>query len=188
MPIDVLSARASVLLNTAIQVFMCPTGFAGDLVANDTVYGPDHIPIDGMKLVPNANFQSVLPFGPIPFVGASTNATVVRTREVYRPNYAWVLLLMVSAVLLLSAACIGIVFQLGTIAPDMFDPVMGLTYNNKDMPTAACHASLVAETRLKALAHERVRLGCVDEGAAAARVTFGEEASVSRLKKGRWYY
>ncbi|XHG05030.1 hypothetical protein AWENTII_008281 [Aspergillus wentii] len=191
---ELFSARASVMLNTALQVFMCPTGFAGDLSTNLSSYGPDHIPADGLTVF-SANALT-LEAGPIreglaiefntPFIAASTNATLTRHTEVYRPNYVWVILLVISTVLLLGIAMVGLSLRFATMAPNIFDPVMGLTYRNENMPLHK--TPLDADDRAEAIANDRVRLGYMEDDGIQAKITFGNEANVSPLRKGRLYY
>ncbi|GLI81219.1 hypothetical protein PoHVEF18_009592 [Penicillium ochrochloron] len=52
---QLFAARASILLNTGVQAFLAPTGFAGGLPTNLSLYGPGHIPADGLSLA----FQGV---------------------------------------------------------------------------------------------------------------------------------
>ncbi|KAJ6008033.1 hypothetical protein N7540_012009 [Penicillium herquei] len=49
--IDVFATRASILLNTALQVFTCPSCFAGNFPSNMSIYGPDYIPVDGLAVM-----------------------------------------------------------------------------------------------------------------------------------------
>lgn len=191
------SKRASTLLNIGLQVFMCPTGFAGDFLSNLTLYGPDHTPADGLMSlavsnnlsVPgsqpaNAFFLNIAIDSQTPFIAASTNATVTRHTEVYRPDYVWVVFLSISAVLLFCIAVFGICLRCATAAPNVFDPVMGLTYNNVYMPVESQQSPLDALDRANALADERVRLGYVEDQGKEDKVTLGQEAIVRAMRKG----
>jgi hypothetical protein len=196
---DLFSARASVLLNTGLQAFMCPTGFAGNFSTNLALYGPDHTPTDGLATIFNESSLSVVDIinggfaglgDTIIFVAASTNATVTRQTEVYQPtnHYVWVAILAISATFLFLMGLIGLCLRFATIAPNIFDPVMGLTYGNKYMTSASQQSPLDAEDRFKALANERIRLGFVESNDMVAKVVFGEEARVSPLSKKMKYY
>ncbi|RJE22592.1 hypothetical protein PHISCL_05060 [Aspergillus sclerotialis] len=197
---EVFEARASMLLNAVLQTFMSPTEFAGNLPTNFTKYGPGHIPAKGLVTVANnkSAWAEADPFNlppPIwhladpetPFLGASTNATVTRYTEVYKPSYAWVVLLVLSAALLFCAGAIGIIVRFATIIPDFFDPVLGLTYSNEYMPPVAQQGLLNPEERLKVLARTRVQLGYVDDGGMFKKVVFGEADRVKPLEKGTLY-
>jgi hypothetical protein len=83
---------------------------------------------------------------------------------------------------------IGLCLRFATIAPNVFDPVMGLTYGNKYMNSDSQQSPLDAEDRFKALANERIRLGFVESNDMVAKVVFGEEARVSPLSKKMKYY
>lgn len=191
------SKRASTLLNIGLQVFMCPTGFAGNFLSNLTHYGPEHTPAGGLTEIAAAKNLSwshiqttdaaSLQFGfdlQTPFIAASTNATVTRHTEVYRPDYVWVVLLSISAALLFCLAVFGICLRCATVAPNVFDPVMGLTYNNIYMPVESQQSPLDALDRANALADERVRLGYVEDDGKEAKVTLGQEALVRAMRKG----
>lgn len=189
------SKRASSLLNIGLQAFMCPTGFAGDFLSNLTLYGPDHIPADGLTTVSkelswDSNVTDAFRLGysfdfRTPFIAASTNATVTRLTEVYRPNYVWVIFLTISAALLFCIAVFGICLRCATVVPNVFDPVMGLTYNNEYMPVESQQSPLDAQDRANALGAERVRLGYAEDERKEAIVTLGHEGVVSAMKKGR---
>lgn len=196
---DLFSARASVLLNTGLQTFMCPTGFAGNFSTNLTLYGPDHTPTDGLSTIFNKSSLSIVQIldggfaelgNTVIFIAASTNATVTRQIEVYLPTdkYLWVVVLVISATFLFLMGLIGLCLRFGTMAPNVFDPVMGLTYDNKYMPSASQESPLDAEDRFKVLANERIRLGYVESNDMIAKVVFGEEAHVSPLSKKMRYY
>ena len=189
------SRRASALLNIGLQVFMCPTGFAGDFLSDLTLYGPNHTPANGLSetswniswtdgQAPNA-FSINSAFNTrTPFIAASTNATVVKYTEVYRPNYVWVVFLFISAALLFCLAVFGLCLRCATVTPNVFDPVMGLTYNNKYMPVESQQSSLDALDRANALGGERVRLGYVEDERKEVLLTLGQEGVVSAVKKG----
>jgi hypothetical protein len=124
----------------------------------------------------------------VSFIAASTNATVTRHIEVYVPNYVWVVFLAISATLLFLMGLIGLCLRFATMAPNFFDPVMGLTYGNKYMSSASRQSPLDAEERFKVLADERIRLGYVDTNDEIAKVVFGDEAYVRPLNKKMRYY
>lgn len=198
---EVFAARASMLLNAGLQTLMSPSGFAGSLTTNFTKYGPDHIPAEGLMAVADnrTEWAESDPFDlPVaiqvlgdprerPFIGASTNATVFRYTEVYRPSYPWVVLLVISAGVLFCIGAVGIFVRLVTMAPDIFDPVIGLTYSNKNMPSAAQHGLLSTQERLRRFGQTRVQLGYVEDES-MRKVAFGETTRVMPLKQGALYY
>lgn len=198
---ETFAARASMLLNAGLQTVMSPSGFAGSLTTNFTKYGPAHIPAEGLLAVTSnrTEWAESDPFDlPVaiqrlgdprerPFIGASTNATVVRFTEVYRPSHQWVALLVISAGVLFCTGAVGICVRLVTMAPDIFDPVIGLTYSNENMPPAAQNGLLSTQERLKRFGKTRVQLGYVEDES-MRKVAFGEATRVMPLKKGALYY
>lgn len=195
--IDVFARRASTLLNTALQAFMCPSCFAGDFPSNLSLYGPAHLPADGLTVATNAfNWTQEQAFDgkyelineQIPFMAASTNAKVVRRIEVYQPNYGWIGVLAGSVAVVFLLGLSGLCLRFATIIPDVFDPVIGLTYSNEYMPSTSVQGQLDSEDRLKSAADERVKLGAVEHEDMQARVVFGEEKMISPLNRETWYY
>lgn len=195
--IDVFTKRASTLLNTALQVFMCPSCFSGNFPSNLTLYGPDHSPADGLAIAAKAfNWTIEQAFDGddqlmnenIPFMAASTNATVTSHIEVYKRSKVAIGGLGGSVAVVLLLGIIGLLLRFQTIIPDVFDPVMGLTYSNKYMPSACGEGVLDSEDRAKSVARERVRFGAVENKEMMARVVFGEETLVDRVNGETMYY
>ncbi|KAL3478359.1 hypothetical protein BJX99DRAFT_245525 [Aspergillus californicus] len=203
MNVDLFATRASILLNTGIQAFMAPTGFSGDLPANNlSFYGSPHIPINGLLTAANAsmwdNYDAncylypegvgLLVNSGAPFVGASSNSTLTRYTEVYKPEYAWTVCLIVSTVLLVSIGIAGICVRLKTLAPNMFDPVIGLTYGNPYISlTGRDDDPIDADDRANALSNKVVQLGEVDDYK-GVKAVFGEAGYVTPLRLGVPYH
>ncbi|KAL3441346.1 hypothetical protein BJX65DRAFT_299786 [Aspergillus insuetus] len=199
---DVFSARVSILLNTGLQAFMAPTGFAGDLSTNFSLYGPPHIPGNGLLAVSNQSSYDtglytawyppqavgILVDDLAPFVGASTDATVAHYTEVWQPDYAWASILIVSSVLLFGVGVAGICVRLKTLAPNMFDPVVGLTYGNPYMSlTGRDDDPIDADERASIIRDKTVQLGEVDDYK-GVKVVFGEASYVTPLRLGVPYH
>ncbi|KAJ5937735.1 hypothetical protein N7454_004077 [Penicillium verhagenii] len=192
---DVFATRASILLNTALQVFLCPSCFAGNFPSNMSMYGPDYIPADGMAIMwKTYNLTMGLAFdggfpamGQAPFMAASTNATVTSHTEVYRPLYWWIGVLAGSVAVIVSLGLFSLCLRARTRIPNVFDPVMGLTYNNEYMPSTD-QGELDSEDRAKLLRNERVRFGAVEYKDMKARIAFGGEAMVSVVDNKTWYH
>ncbi|KAL4778669.1 hypothetical protein BJX76DRAFT_362520 [Aspergillus varians] len=199
---DLFSTRASILLNTALQAFMAPTGFAGSLPTNFSLYGAPHIPAEGLLTVANEseyrqfNWTAWYPPQPVgrivwelaPFVGASTNATLARYTEVYRPEYAWAVVLILSSVLLFAVGVAGICVRLKTLTPNMFDPVIGLTYCNPYISATGKNDNpLDADERASILRDKTVQLGEVDDYR-GVKAVFGEAGYVTPLRLGVPYH
>ncbi|KAL2862561.1 uncharacterized protein BJX67DRAFT_295101 [Aspergillus lucknowensis] len=201
--VDLFATRASILLNTGIQAFMAPTGFSGDLPSNNlSFYGDPHIPIHGLLTAANEsmwqNYDAncyLYPSGVgdlvnsgAPFVGASSNATLTHYTEVYKPEYAWAVILIISTILLVAIGIAGICVRLKTIAPNMFDPVIGLSYGNPYMSlTGKDDDPLDADERANLLRDKRVQLGQVDDYK-GVKAVFGEAGYVTPLRLGVPYH
>ncbi|KAL6233948.1 hypothetical protein BDW75DRAFT_231577 [Aspergillus navahoensis] len=177
--VNVFATRASILLNTDVQAFMAPTGFSGDLPADNlSYYGAPHIPIHGLLTTANESMwqrydanEYLYPPGVgrlidsgAPFIGASTNATLTHYTEVYRPDYVWAVILITATFLLVVIGISGIWVRLKTMAPNMFDPVAGLTYNNPYISlTGREYDPRDAEERANLFGEKRVQIGEVDD-------------------------
>ncbi|KAL2826009.1 hypothetical protein BDW59DRAFT_69487 [Aspergillus cavernicola] len=199
---ELFSTRASILLNTGIQAFMAPTGFSGELPTNLSLYGVPHIPGRGLQAVANETawntFQNTVYSPPpallqtiddlAPFVGASTNATFVRYTEVYRPDYPWGVILIISSVLLFAVGVAGTCVRLKTIAPNMFDPVVGLTYGNPYISlTGRDDDPIDADDRANVLRDKVVQVGQVNDYK-GVKAVFGEAGYVTPLRLGVPYH
>lgn len=193
-----LSGRATLLLNTAVQLLYSYYGFAGGLPSVETTdYGPPHIPSEGVRAAMAAynvtpydlrfEFGDKLAPGDSAFVAATTEASVTRQSTIYRADYAWVTVLVISSLALAIIGSVGMVTGLQTRGPDVFDPLMGLTYNNGSLGLPTSGSTLDTDTRAKLLRGMRVRLGDVAGGESVGMVGVGRAPEVSSLVKGRLY-
>lgn len=194
------AGRASILLNTGVQAFLAPTGFAGGLPTNLSLYGPGHIPAYGLSLALQEVQQTPRSYDDAsafvtnilnqntPFFGASTNATVIQYAAVYQPVLPWVILLAVSSCFLLITGLIGICLGFRTAAPDVFDPVISLTYDNPYISLCNARGPLEAGDRGRLLRNLRLRLGDGSIEATIGKVVFGEVTQVEAFDKDRLYY
>lgn len=198
---QILSSRATLLLNTAMHLLYSYYGFAGDLPSVEAAdWGPPHIPADGLDAAAAA--YNVTPEGSIyhastyvtsivngsaAFVAASTEASVTRNNNIYKVNYAYVTVLVISALTLAIIGTVGMVTGLRTRGPDVFDPLMGLTYNNDSLGLPSPGSTLDTDTRAKLLRDMRVRLGDVAGGESVGMVGVGRTSEVRPLTKGRLY-
>ncbi|KAB5577512.1 hypothetical protein GE09DRAFT_521264 [Coniochaeta sp. 2T2.1] len=202
---NLLADRASMLLNTALQIFMSPSGFTGDLpVSNLSIYGYPHIPANGIGATlaamngtvtdPSAdNYktheeivrQQIVTLAP--FVAADTTATVTNFAEVYKADYAWVAVLILSASVLVITGVAGVALGSYVRAPDVFDPLMGLTYNNPHLDIPGHHSTLSGTERARLLKDLTVRLGDVHPYSEMGKISLGQTAEVKRLVGGRLY-
>ncbi|RFU28900.1 hypothetical protein B7463_g7423, partial [Scytalidium lignicola] len=195
----ILSQRATMLINTAVQIFLSPVGFAGNLPSSNlSLYGLPHNPANGANVSMAAYnmslrgldlldlVQPVLLNDP-PFVGASTMANVTTFTEVYKPDYAWVILLLLSSAVLAITGLIGLFVNLAIKAPDVFDPVMGLTYGNPYLGLPGDASVLDATDRARILGGLKVRLGDVKAVDSVGRIALGKAGKVLPISKGKLY-
>lgn len=202
---ETMSNRGTLLLNTAIHLLYSYYGFAGGLPSTETLdWGPPHIPADGLNAAAaayNATFGTIavhglgnaddylgtIVSGGAAFVGASAEASVMLETNVYKANYAYITVLVISSLALTTIGLVGIATGLQTRGPDIFDPLMGLTYNNHCLGLAIPGSTLDANDRAKLLRVVRVRLGDVAGGEAIGKVGVGRAAEVVPLVQGRLY-
>ncbi|EOO03487.1 hypothetical protein UCRPA7_951 [Phaeoacremonium minimum UCRPA7] len=194
-----LSNRATALLNTALQIFYSPFGFAGSLpTENMTIYGPAHIPSNGINETIKAlgldpdeiDYTSLIMTSQTnnaPFIGASTNAKVILYTEVYKPDYAWVVILALSSIVLSATGLLGIIMGLRTTAPDVFDPVMALTYDNPYLGMPMGGSTLSAADRARLMAFLKVRLGDIRGADDVGKIALARTADTHPLMRGRLY-
>ncbi|KAK8061252.1 hypothetical protein PG994_007618 [Apiospora phragmitis] len=125
VPSPLIAERAAMVLNTYIQLFHTPMAFAGNLPSgNLSLYGPEHIPAQGVDFLDADYFFEQL------------RREHQRLSNVYRPEWFWVGILFLASTTRIVAGTIGIVLGVQAKAPDMFDPAIGLTYDNRHLDVA----------------------------------------------------
>lgn len=197
---DVLSGRITLLLNSAIHLLYSFYGFAGTLPSVDSMdYGPPHIPVDGLSAAAGEyNVSRNIDFGGgeyvtnivdsgAPFVGASTEALVTQKHAIYKADYTYVIILVLSSLAPIVTGLIGMIMGLRTRGPDVFDPLMGLTYNNGSLGLLNPGSTLDANTRAKLMRGMTVRLGDVAGGESVGMVGMGRAPEVAALVQDRLY-
>lgn len=194
-----LSNRAAALLNTALQIFYSPSGFAGNLpTENMAIYGPAHKPSTGINETIKAldldpaeiDYIALImtsQTNDAPFIGASTEAKVTQYTEVYKPDYAWVVILALSSIILSATGILGIIMGLRTTAPDVFDPVMALTYDNPYLGMPMGGSTLSAADRARLMAFMKVRLGDIRGADDVGKIALAGAGDTHLLMRGRLY-
>ncbi|KAJ2902875.1 hypothetical protein MKZ38_010686 [Zalerion maritima] len=205
IPSDTFALRASALLNTYIQVMMAEVALAGDLpTLNMSIYGPGHIPAEGLtmnasawenvaqrswfpgrRIVPNFWLELA---EEAPFIGATTTASVTTFKLVFRPNTVWVVVLGISSLALVALGIVGIYLSSRTIGPDVFDPVMGLTYTNPNLQLPTNGTVIGAADRARLLHDLEVKLGDVGAPGLIGRIGLGTREGTKGLVDQRMYY
>lgn len=200
---DTLSKRGTLLLNTAIHLLYSYYAFAGGLPNAETIdWGPAHVPADGLyaaaaayNATPGKSLgigdaeryvDSVVSSGAA-FVAATAPASVTRETDVFKANYTYIIVLVISSLALIIIGLVGISTGLQTRGPDIFDPLIGLTYNNRSLGLPSPGSTLDADDRARLLRVVRVRLGDVAGGEAIGMVGVGRASEVVPLVQGRLY-
>lgn len=202
IPPDLFAARASMILNTAIQLVLSSTGFAESLPpGNQAYYGPNYtIPATALSNdtsyyghnVPGGGIdQGTIPpeFQNItaPFVGALAEATFSNVTEVYRPSYVWVTILIIASTILLVVGVVGIIFDRMAKAPDVFDPAAAWTYDNRYLGVPETGTTLDRLDRVRLLKGVVVRVGDVQAKSETGKIGLGWIGNTGKVKKGRLY-
>ncbi|KAK8122250.1 hypothetical protein PG984_010920 [Apiospora sp. TS-2023a] len=195
VPSQLVAERAAMALNTYIQLFHAPVAFAGDLPSEKLSlrYGPEHTPAKGVDLIAfsfggscNERTSTCYPADLLNalFFGASVNAVVTHKSNLYKPNWLWISILFVASTALIVA---GIVLGVQVKAPDMFDPVVGLTYHNKHLDAAELKLSnpLDVTERAGLLSDVAVRLGDAQAEDTTGKIVFGMSEELGELKRHR---
>ena len=96
-----------------------------------------------------------------PFYWGVDCSYITTFTTVYKLNYTWVITLMLASTVLAATGLVGIFASLAIRGPDVFDPVIGLTYGNPYLAISGYGSALSATERAKMLGELRVRLGDV---------------------------
>ncbi|KAM7192097.1 hypothetical protein V8F33_008522 [Rhypophila sp. PSN 637] len=180
--------RATILINTYIQLYMAHAGIGGDIDRDLSLYGPEHEFGTGLAdllsereaqdwiskstrnsrsgkyqirtYISAGEWMESMMADKIPFVAASTEATITRYTEVYKPVVLWVTLLLGATTFLLAIGSYGLWVSFYVTAPDVFDPVMALTLGNTGIVTEDGKTySAEASARVREIGDLRVRIG-----------------------------
>lgn len=111
---------------------------------------------------------------------------VTHKSSLYKPDWLWISILFVASTTLIVAGIAGIVLGVQAKAPDMIDPVVGLTYHNKHPGAVELKLSspLDAKERARLLSDVVVRLGDAQAEDTAGRIAFGiSEIGESKIHK-----
>ena len=123
--------------------------------------------------------------GRIPFVGASTTATVTTYREIYHADKPWLVILFVSSITLLSLSLAGLAVRFLTRGPDVFDPFGGLTYGSRYLALPPTGSFLDGTARSKILRRVDVRLGDAKPNHIVGEIAFASSVAVGPLQRDR---
>lgn len=203
VPIETFSHRLSVILNTYYQLSVAPTGYSGDLPQNLSLYGPDTLPVsDVNKYLPsnvtaaNTTFYDWWPLffntvgqdpAGVPFIGATTNGTIVHHQEIFICNFGWLSLLLAASGVIFFTGLAGLLLKRKTLAPELFGFVTSMTYENPYINIPEGGGVLDAMERARLLKDLKVRIGDVRGSEEVGHVALSTGANIRRLERGRLY-
>ncbi|OCL13730.1 hypothetical protein AOQ84DRAFT_385199 [Glonium stellatum] len=176
------------LLNDALLSVLfssvAPTGYIGDLPQNLSLYGLDTLPVSD-PLFYNTIGQN--PAG-VPFIGATTNGTIIRHQEIFICNFGWLSLLLAASGVVFLTGLAGLLLKRKTLAPELFSFVASMTYENPHMNIPEGGGVLDAIERARLLKDLKVRVGDVRGGdEEVGHVAMGTGANIRKLERGRLY-
>jgi hypothetical protein len=131
------------------------------------------------------------PFG---FSGVETTAQVMTLEDIYVCHDAWLGILLISALVLLLSAFVGLCLKFMTKGPEIFGHISSFTRDNPYVNVLPGGSTLNGFERAKLLKDVKIRLGDVRSGinnvGHIAVMTVDGQGSVndqSRLNQGRFY-
>jgi hypothetical protein len=199
---NTFSKRLALLLNTYYQLTLAPNAFFGDLPAtNLSLYGVDTLPVSdadaylpGNMSVRNTTFQEwFVPFenkaynNGLYFVGATTNATISRSYEVYACNFVWLSLLLAAASTILLTGVASLILKRKTLGPEMFGFVTSMTYENHFVKIPEGGSMLDAMERARLLKDVEVCVGDVRGDDGVGHIALAAGVPLRKLERGRLY-
>jgi hypothetical protein len=147
---DLFAIRMGQLMNTYLQLSLAPLAYTGDLPGpNESIWKTSD------QSISTEVYDETLP----PFLPVSSNSTITVTTEVYKCNYLWFSLLLVSSCILLMLGSAGTALSHLCHAPDMMGYVSSFTYNNPYMSVPPGGESLGAMERARLLRDVKVKIG-----------------------------
>ncbi|KAF2132323.1 hypothetical protein P153DRAFT_188919 [Dothidotthia symphoricarpi CBS 119687] len=199
---DVFARRLALLLNTYYQLTIAPNAYLGNLPqANFSAFGPDTLPVKDVDAylpsnisVKNTTFPNwYTPFQDktynedLYFIGATTNATISKTHDIFVCNFAWLGMLFIAAsiVFITGVACLCLKRQ--TLGPDMFGFVTSMTYENQYVKLPIGGSMLDAMERARLLKDVEVYVGDVCGEEEVGHIAFATGVPPRKLDRERLY-
>jgi len=150
LPNDLFAIRMGQLMNTYLQLSLAPLAYTGDLPApNEDIWKTSD------QSISTEVYDETLP----PFLPMFANSSITISTEVYKCNYVWFSLLLVSSCILLMLGSVGTALSHICHAPDMMGYVSSFTYNNPYMSVPSGGESLGAMERARLLRDVNVKIG-----------------------------
>ncbi|CAO2657462.1 Nn.00g035880.m01.CDS01 [Neocucurbitaria sp. VM-36] len=200
---EVFAKRLALLLNTYYQLTIAPNAYLGNLPQNNfSAFGLDAIPAKDVDVYLPQNmtaqntsfqnwysdFQEKTYNAGIFFIGATTNATVSKTHEIFVCNFAWLSLLIAAASTVFLTGAASLMLKRKTLAPEMFGFVASMTYENRfvDIPEGGSTCDAMERARL--LKDVEVHIGDVRGSEEVGHIAFATGVPLRKLERGRLYY
>jgi hypothetical protein len=158
-------------------------------------WGAEYHPWNGLQRITQSNHigeatgdivRSYEQYGD--FFNAAANVTTAYDSEVYAPSVPWVVILLLCSLTALGAGVVGILCNVRSLAPRVFDPVYAYTYSERfgldDRPGGG---TLKIEDRARLLGDMKIRLGDLNGDSDVGHIGVARAESVSPLVYGRLY-
>ncbi|KAF2628777.1 hypothetical protein BU25DRAFT_430599 [Macroventuria anomochaeta] len=168
LPVETFAERLTILWNSFFQSTYAARALAGNL---DKATSTNMTGEDNSAIVFN-----------------TTESLTSQRRDVYRVNWKWFGVLLSCSLVLLSAACAGLVLKYLSIAPDIIGYASSLTMLSPYVPTPTGGTTLHGLERTALLHDLPVRLGdvCPNEPVGAIALA-ANDGRVVGLDRRRWY-
>lgn len=165
---ETLSERLNMIFNTFFQSTYGTTALGGNLPKNLTSLSSGD---------PHLLFNS------------TTAQTSNPSSAVYKTNWNWFALLLISSIILQIAAYLGLILKYWTCVPDIIGYASSMTLLNPYVPTPTGGTTLHGLERAALLQDLPVRIGdvCADEPVGAIAFAKADEGRVARLDRKRFY-
>jgi hypothetical protein len=200
---DVFAKRLALVLNTYYQLTIAPNAYLGNLPqSNLTAFGLNTTPVKDVDVYLPRNtttqnttfeswyndFQVATYDSGMYFVGATTNATISKTHDIYLCNFAWLSLLLAAAITIFLTGAASLVLKRKTLGPEMFGCVTSMTYENPYLRIPEGGSMLDAMERARLLKDAEVHVGDVCGNDNVGHIAFAAGAPMRKLERDRLYY
>ena len=123
----------------------------------------------------------------LPFIGATTNATVIHRQQIFVCNFGWLALLFTASGAIFITGLAGLLLKRQTLAPELFGFVASMTYENPYVRLPEGGNVLDAMERARLLKDMKVRIADVRVDDDVGHVAFTAEGKCRKLERGRLY-
>lgn len=197
------SRRLALVLNTYYQLTVAPNAYFGNLPqTNFSAFGPDTSPVTDVDAylpsnvsIKNTTFENWFrPFdikshdSNLYFIGATTNATISKTHEIFVCEFAWLSLLFVAAGSIFLVGGASLVLKRKTLGPEMFGFVTSMTYENPYLNVPRGGTTLDAMERARLLRDVEVYVGDVCGNKDVGHIALAAGTPMRKLDRGRLYF